>query len=245
MKKVLIHQPYKYGDYINLIGMAQKLMSIDFEVYFPYSYGTKDIADYLEGIISFEIGPLDLNFSKRYCIENEILLINCQYTDDYNHLCTINDGPLFIEELKYYIAEDIVKSGIQYKDKYNFTWNRNLAKEKSLKDLIGIKNGDTYNISHLVGDNGRKGQIPEKFKNDKTIEIRKIEGYSLLDWYDIILNAKNIFTIQSSVQCFVDCFKNNLNHDNLFLLNDNCETNRLLVPAYDWNMSFFNKKTLK
>ena len=34
-------------------------------------------------------------------------------------------------------------------------------------------------------------------------------------------------------------------HHNLFLLNDNCENNRLLVPAYDWNMSFFNNKTLK
>ena len=36
-----------------------------------------------------------------------------------------------------------------------------------------------------------------------------------------------------------------VNHKNIFLLNDTCEIDRLLVPAYDWNMSFFTNKRLK
>jgi UDP:flavonoid glycosyltransferase YjiC (YdhE family) len=41
MKKVLIHQPYKYGDFINLIPMVQKLHTIGYNVIFPHSTHTR------------------------------------------------------------------------------------------------------------------------------------------------------------------------------------------------------------
>ncbi len=239
MKKVLIHQPYKYGDFINLIPMAQKLQNLGFDVIFPHSYHTQDLVSYLPNITTFQIGATDINTSREYCKNNNAILIDCQYSDNNNTLCTINGGHLFIEEIKYHTAENILKCGIKYSDKYNLTWNRDLVKEINLKKMLNICDDDAYSVSHLIGDNGRTSSIPIKFKNERIIEITKIPGYSLFDWYGIILNAKNIFVIQSSVQCFVDCIKYHLNHRNIFLLNDTSEVDRLLVPAYEWDMSFF------
>ena len=245
MIKVLIHQPYKYGDYINLIPLAQKLVNLGYYVYFPHSYHTKELTKYLKNIETFEIGLTDLRSSMDFCEKNNVQLIDCQFAENYNHLCTVHDGHLFIEEIKYYVAEDILKCGIKYEDKYSLTWDRDLNKEDSLKSYLNINENDVYNVSHLNGDNGRFGNIPNKFKDERTIEITKIDGYTLFDWYGVIINAKNIFTIQSSVQCFVDCIKNHLNHKNIFLLNDTSEVDRLLVPAYGWDMSFFINKRLK
>lgn len=245
MKKVLIHQPYKYGDFINLIPMVQKLHTIGYDVVFPHSNHTEDLISYLPHIKTFKINPTDINLSINYCEVNNATLINCQFSDNNNKMCTIYGGHLFIEEIKYYFAENILNCGINYTDKYNLSWVRNLEKENELKKILNIGDNDVYNISHLTGDNGRVGRIPNEFKNDNLIEVVKIPGYSLFDWYGIILNARNIFTIQSSVQCFIDCIKYHLNHKNIFLLNDTCEIDRLLVPAYDWNMSFFTNKRLK
>jgi hypothetical protein len=245
MIKVLIHQPYKYGDYINLIPLAQKLSNLGYHVFFPHSYHTKELTKYLKNIDTFEIGLTDINASINFCKLNDVILIDCQFAEKYNHLCTVHGGHLFIEEIKYYVAEDILKCGIKYEDKYNLFWDRDINKEEMLKKYLNINNGDLYNVSHLNGDNGRFGKIPDNFKNERTIEITKIDGYTLLDWYGVIMGAKNIFTIQSSVQCFVDCIKNHLNHKNIFLLNDTSEVDRLLVPAYDWDMSFFINKRLK
>lgn len=245
MEKVLIHQPYKYGDYINIIPMAQKLVSLGYEVYFPHSYHTKDLINYFDDIKTFEIGIVDIESSRRFCENNDCVLIDCQFSDNYNHLSTVHGGHLFIEELKYYVAEDILKCGLKYEDKYDLYWNRNLEKEQKLKSLLNISENEEYNVCHLIGDNGRIGYIPTEYKNQRNIEIKKYEGFSLLDWYDIILNSKNIFAIQSSIQCFVDCIKNRIPHKNIFLLNDTSEIDRLLVPAYDWNMKFFINKRLR
>jgi hypothetical protein len=245
MKKVLIHQPYKYGDYITLIGMVQKLIELGYEVYYPYSYHTKDLIEYLEDINFFEIGPISLDQSIDFCEKNNVKLINCQSPNDYEHLSTVNDGHLFIEELKYYVAEDILKCGLKYSDKYNLKWKRNYEKEEKLKNILNIKEGDEYNVSHLIGDNGRTGCVPNQFLDIRNIEITKIHGFCMFDWYPIILNSKNIFAIQSSGYSFIDSIHKHLPHKNLFLLNDTCEVDRLLVPTYNWNVDFFINKRLK
>jgi len=245
MKKVLIHQPYKYGDFINLIPMAKKLKNLGYNVVFPHSRHTQDLVEYLDGIETFEIGPTDISTSKKYCLENSAILVDCQFSDNYNSLCTVHGGNLFIEEIKYYVAEDILKCGLKYEEKYNLVWNRNYEREEKLKKILKINDNENYSISHLVGDNGRFGKIPDEFASTRIIEVTRMNGFSLFDWFPIIINAENIFTIQSSVQCFVDCIKKQLKHKNFFLLNDSVEKDRLLVPAYDWNMSYFVNKRLR
>lgn len=243
--KVLIHQPYKYGDYLNVMPIAQKLYTMGYEVYYPYSFHVSDLISYFDNINFFKIGTEDLNSSIIFSKNNKCTLVNCQSPQGYDDLFTIHGGKYFIEEMKYYVAEDILKCGIKYEDKYNLNWNRNFEKENQLIDLLSIDFNEDYNISHLIGDNGRKGMVPREFQDQKTIEIIKIPGFSLLDWYPIIINSKNIFTIQSSIQCFVDIIKKKITHTNLFLLNDTAEQDRLLVPAYNWNMNFFINKRLR
>jgi len=243
MKKVLIHQPFKYGDYLIVIPIAQKLISLGYEVYLPFSSHTAELINYFDDIKFFEIGPIDLASSIKFCRENSCILINCQSPTGYDELFTTKGGKYFIEEMKYYVAEDIMRCGINYEDKFNLKWNRNIEKENSLIKLLNIDLNEDYVVAHLNGDNGRVGKVPFD-EPRRVVRINKISGYTLLDWYPIILNSKAIYTIQSSAQCFVDAIKYKINHNELYLLNDTCLTDRLLVPAYGWNFKYFKKERL-
>jgi len=242
-KKIVIHQPAKYGDFINVVPIVQKLMINGYDVWFPHCSSTKELIPYFN-IKTFEIGCADAKASEHFANINDAKFINCQTSLKYDYLCTVFGGKLFIEELKYYVVNDNVELNIKYNDKYNFIWNRNQEKELKLFEILNINNNEEYVVTHIVGDNGRTGVVPAEEKRRK-IEIRKIDGYTLLDWYLVILNSQAIYAIQSSVQCFVDCVKNALNNKPMYLLNDTSERDRLLVPAYGWNFDYFINKRLK
>ena len=248
MKPVYIHQPGKYGDFINILPIAQKLETLGYEVNVAYHGVTSALTHYFfSSSINFvKVNSLtDTSTGQKFCSKNKAIFINCQTSPKYNSLCTVHGGDLFIEELKYYVVENTLQCGLSYDDKFNFSWERNLDKEKSLINKLGVNLTSSYNIAHLDGQNGRTGSIPEKYLDDNNIMITPISGYTLLDWYPIIINAKNIFAIQSSAQCFIDAIKSHIPHTNYFLLNCTSNPHRLLVPAYGWDMTFFNNKTLK
>ncbi len=237
--KIVIHQPSKYGDYINVVPIAQKLSKNGYEVWLPYCHGTKELIDYFNGFHTFEVGAVDAFASELFASRNDAMFINCQSSPEYSHLCTVHGGQLFIEELKYYVVNDKVELDIKYEDKFNFTWNRNYDKENQLIKLLGVNIDETeYIVTHTIGDNGRTGLIPNTDKR-KRIEIQRIQGYTLLDWYPIIKRSAAIYAIQSSAQCFIDCIKAELKDKELYLINDTSNPDRLLVPAYGWNMNYF------
>jgi len=243
-KKIVIHQPSKYGDFINVMPIVQKLMNNGYDVWFPHCSTTKELLKHFPDVKTFEIGCVDSNTSGMEAKKIGAKLINCQTNDKYSSLCTIHGGNLFIEELKYYIVNDNVDIEIKYENKYKLTWKRNTENENNLFKLLNINNNEEYVITHTVGDNGRVGIVP-KSETRRRIEIVKLKGYTLLDWYVVILKSQAVYMIQSSAQCFVDCIKYSLNNKTLYLLNDTSNPERLLVPAYDWNFEYFINNRFK
>ena len=72
-KKVLIHQPYKYGDYINMMAASQKLVDLGYEVFLPHCFHTKDLVDYLiDGVKTFEIGCVSLDQSESFAKQSPV-----------------------------------------------------------------------------------------------------------------------------------------------------------------------------
>lgn len=241
--KVLIHQPYKYGDFIYMLPMAQKLVSLGYEVFFPYCDHTSDLIEYIDGINFFKIGPMDVDRSYGFAKENNCIFINCQFPIGPKSASTLYLGEMYNDQRKYAYAETILKCGIKHEDKYDLKWNRNFEKEKKLQNLLNLDLNEKYDICHLVRDSNAIQKFP--FEPEyKTIHIDKISGFSLFDWYPIILNAKRIYAVQSSAQCFIDCIKNHLNHNELYLLNDPSEYDRQAISANGWKLDYFIKNRL-
>ena len=225
-----------------MMAASQKLVDLGYEVFLPHCFHTKDLVDYLiDGVKTFEIGCVSLDQSESFAKQNNCILVNCQLSLGPSSNKTDFWGDMYGEEYKFSIIEKKLNCGIKYEDKFNFKWKRNLNKEQILMQLLNIKDDEDFDLCHLTRDSYSKGVFPVA-PNKRVIEINRINGFSLLDWYSIILKAKRIFTVQSSVQCFIDAIKSHLNHDELYLLNDPSEHDRQVVPAKKWKFNFFDKK---
>jgi len=241
--KVLIHQPYKYGDFIYTVPIAQKLSSLGYEVYFPYCDHTSDLVEYIDGINFLKIGPQDVEESREFAKRNNCIFINLQFPLGPKNSPQLYLGELYNDQRKYAYAESILKCGIKHEDRYNLKWNRNLEKEKKLQSLLNLDLNEKYDICHLVRDSMAIQKFP--FTPEyKTIHIDKINGFSLFDWYPIILNAQRVYAVQSSAYAFIDCIRNHLKHNELYLLNDPSEYDRQAISAIEWKFDFFIKKRL-
>jgi hypothetical protein len=243
MKKVLIHQPYKYGDFIYTLAAAQKLTALGYEVHFPYCDHTADLIRSIENINFFKIGATDYLASEIYAKQNDCIFINCQFPLGPKSPSSLYLGEMYNDERKYAYIESILKCGLKHEDKYKLTWKRDLQKENKLISLLKLDLNEKYDICHLVRDSNAIQKLPFQ-PNYKMLHIDRIEGFSLFDWYPIIANAKRVFAVQSSAQCFIDCIKNHLNHNELYLLNDPSEHDRQAISAKGWKLDFFIKKRL-
>lgn len=104
--------------------------------------------------------------------------------------------------LKYELA------GIDVAEKTNLIWNRNVKRENELYDKIFTPaDGDmskNYTLVHSKSDYG----TPIKFDaGGNYVEFSPLEDYTIFDWYKVIINAKEIHCIDSSLCNFIDAIK--------------------------------------
>lgn len=82
--------------------------------------------------------------------------------------------------------------------KLHARWRRDIAREKELLERFAI-DGD-YNLVNNFA--GTELQLKGKIAVDNglpTIDMRKVEDYTLFDWATIIENAAHIYTISTSI----------------------------------------------
>ena len=65
-----------------------------------------------------------------------------------------------------------------------------------------VGNKKDYIFCHLESSRGDRAKLPIESQN--IIEVKQIEGYSIFDWYKIILNAKEIYCVESAIHQFID-----------------------------------------
>ncbi len=99
------------------------------------------------------------------------------------------------EETKYRLAD------VPFVYKNALEFDRDPSAEEAIERVVGIE-GD-YTLVHRESSDGNKAPIPDDCKY-RIIEISKIGNYNITDWYSVILGAKEIMCVESSVFCFVD-----------------------------------------
>jgi hypothetical protein len=104
--------------------------------------------------------------------------------------------PNFLEtfvHVKYYLA------GVDVNEKWNLKFNRKEDKENELYQKLVKKD---YILIHNSSDDGNV--FFDVHSDYQKIYFGKVKEYEIFDWYKIILNAKEIYCIDSSLCNFVD-----------------------------------------
>ncbi len=91
----------------------------------------------------------------------------------------------------------------KWKDKA--MWDRNRVKEDELFQLLGLEGKKYTVVNNTFGcEFQHKASIRT---TDGSIQMRKIEGYSLFDWAKVLENADEIHTVSTSLLFILDLLK--------------------------------------
>ena len=95
--------------------------------------------------------------------------------------------------LKYELA------GVPIENKTNLIWERNREREKELFEMLCGGIGE-YVLVHRSSDYG----TPISVDRENVVEFKPVEGFTIFDWYLVIVNASEIHCIDSSLCNFID-----------------------------------------
>ena len=202
MKTCLLIQPGAFGDIFLCAPIAKIYHDNGYKVFWPTTLKFKELVEsfpYVNHILlSNETLDSDwlrsdvIKIFNHPIIKEASIIINM--ADRGPHPTAERFGENF-EQCKYRIAE------IPIEYKHTLTWKRNIKKENTLyKNLVGNKKD--YIFCHLESSRGDRAKLPIESQN--IIEVKQIEGYSIFDWYKIILNAKEIYCVESAIHQFID-----------------------------------------
>ncbi len=191
-KMMVVSQPAGLGDIIYSMTLIRRLAAPSYKVLWPV------LSHFVEGcqraypdvtFIPKEWCPVDLTMKKD--IEfNLYRYIPIRWSDGWK-------GLPYTENMK---------SKYSMYDMDYRTWKelsffrRDLEREKRLMEILGLKEGEKFNLINKFFGSNSQYQCDIEIKNEyKNIEISSLDGFSLFDWSSIIENASEIHVANSSI----------------------------------------------
>ena len=220
MKTCLIIQPGAFGDIILCAPIAKIYSDNGNKVYWTTTSKFKSLIDafpYVEHILlnDHNLHPdwlrsdvakiLELPLYNDPCIKADLIL---NLADRGPHSTAQQPNENF-EQVKYRL------SNIPIKHKHNLNWERNLEKEDKLFNLLDLT-PKNYIFAGLTSSRNDRADLPIEDKN--IVEVREIDGYSIFDWYKVIINAKAIYCVESAIHQFIDGIIPDVEHIPRFVL---------------------------
>jgi hypothetical protein len=204
--KLMMIQPGAFGDIIICAPVAKAYSDAGYEVYWPAKKKFRSIISKFDYVTFIELS--DDIFSDDWLRDDVGKCISLYEEMNFDYALNLADrGPHppaempdeMFDESKYRLAK------VPFRLKHTLSWTRNKNSENKLFDLVVP--GDEYILCHLEcsGPSGIDGRVSLPISFDiPVVEVSIIEDYSIFDWYKVIKNAKEIYCLESSVQCFID-----------------------------------------
>lgn len=215
-KNCLIIQPGAFGDIILCAPIAKIYSDNGYKVYWPIT--TK----FLSTIQRFEyVTPIvldDRNLDPDWLRSDVIKCLEYKYDIDFDIILNLADrGPHPMAEkpgenfelCKYRL------SNIPIEYKHHLSWKRNIEKENALYDSLIKEN--KYILAHLESSRGDIANLPNHLSLP-IVEVKPIDGFDIFDWFKIIINASEIYCVESSVHQFMDGILEHLQNTPKYLL---------------------------
>jgi len=191
-KLLIPAQGFGLGDIIYSVTLVRKLATPDYKIIWPV------LPHFVDGcqraypdmiFVRQEWVPINYNIKEEY--ENDdYRYLPIRWSDGWNKLP-------YTENMK----SKYTMFGMDYKIwKELAGFRRDRKKEADLAELMGIKEGDNFNLVNRYFGSNSQHQCNIEIKNEyKNIEISTIGGYSLFDWSWLIERATEIHVANSSI----------------------------------------------
>jgi len=219
-KTYVFNQFAGIGDILFVESIMRRYFQNGHSVVLPVYKRFLDLQSYFPYIKFIDMDLLDINYEERAIIE----------TDDYVII------PLRFSNNKMSNKYDMVN--MDFNEWRTLTWLRHRNKEEKLKDVLGIKDGEKYNLinhnftSELPFRN-RKIAVRNGIKN---IKMEIVDGYNLLDWSGVIEAATTIHTVNTSILYLLETLE--LSTEDIHIYSRNVKGRDFRDVDYLFNMKY-------
>ena len=191
MKDIVFNQFFGIGDIIFIEPIIRSFFQKGHKVILPVLSKFADIQPYFPYITVVDKDTLDIDYECQKVVETDDMIIYpVRWSKEYFRSRTYNDTM----KNKYRMFD------LDLDEWRKVTWLKHRWKIDSLKELLGIKKGEKYN---LINNNfysfDTKVRKFEVDNNHKNIEMSIIDGYTLFDWEGVIRDATTIHTVNTSI----------------------------------------------
>lgn len=188
---IILNQFFGAGDIIFCQTIANNFVAKGFKVIWPVQDIYAPLAKHFPNITMIDKSLLNIDYTRNEPYEiNGSSVIPLRFTDS---ICKVP-------------YTDCMKSKYWYFDlqwqqwKENCVIKRDFKNELKLFSELGLARGERYNlISEQFTTGGvRTVQIPEPENGLKTIRMKFMNGYTLIDWLFVMQEAEEIFAVSSA-----------------------------------------------
>lgn len=215
-EKICIVQTGRLGDTIIALPIAKYYYDKGYLVDWVIHERIKKLFDYVDYINEVIVVPNEVDIVNSVPVAYSLLDVK-----KYQFVIDLSIGfpgsmvykytdPNFLEtfvHVKYYLAN------VDVNEKWNLKFNRNKDRENELYQKL-VEGDREYILIHNASDNG--DVIFDLNSEYQKIYFGRVEEYEIFDWYKIILNAKEIHCIDSSLCNFIDVVSDFSNQNKFF-----------------------------
>lgn len=191
--KALIKQPAGIGDIFFCQKIANKLRELSYEVVWPVIPEFLWIKDYIEGIDFCLVDTVDES-------EFDTILPLHQADQRYRNMSVM--------EAKYALVN---LRWDNWSDHFNFKRNKN-KEDKLFYDVLKLQDNSEYAFKNFYFASPPHTQICEAAKRASVGDLQEIcmsnmPEFTLIDWCKVIQNAKEIHTVETSLNYIIEKIK--------------------------------------
>lgn len=189
-KEIIINQFFGIGDILFIEPIMRYYFQQGHKVTIPILSKYLDIQRNLPYINFVDKETFDIDYEEKEFIEtDDRIIIPMRWSKEY-----------YNSLLKNTMLNKYKMVGIDLEEWRKLTWLRHRWRENKLKEVLGIKQGERFNLINCNFYSFENRTINLNINNKlKNIEMKFIPPFNLLDWAGIIEEAENIYSVNTSI----------------------------------------------
>lgn len=189
-KKVIFNQFFGVGDILFIEPIIRKFFQEGHEVILPVLPKFLDLQPYFPYIKFVDMNQLNIDYDSKVIVNTEEhTIIPLRWGKEFFN-GTYNDTM----RNKYRMVN------MELSEFRNLKWLRHRVKENELLRLLGIQEGEKYNLINKNFHTFLNGTVKIDVKNNyKNVYMNIIKDFTLLDWASVIENATEIHSVNTSI----------------------------------------------
>lgn len=199
-KAIIINQPFGAGDILFCEPIARKYHNNGYVVIWPVEDNNWWFNEYLSFVHFRKRSEWPMNYEEcnddyQYC---GIPVIPLRFSNPLLRGLEPHDG----SDRNHWMNDKYERLGIPVDTWKTLQWTRNEAKEDKLFKSLRIT-GDYAFVNDNFGGGFASAGMEIK-TNLPIVRMRKIDGFTMLDWAKVIINASEIHTVETSVVYMIE-----------------------------------------